>query len=109
MFADSMCPLSKFSAISLLLYRSFLNLFSNLGPLLELEPALARRITQGLHAPVVLETTPVKHHLRDPGGLRLLGDRIANDGRRRAVPGLLDRDALVVARRGRQRPPVQVV
>lgn len=40
----------------------------------KVEPALARRVGQCLHAPMVHEAAPVEGHLLDVGGLAQLGD-----------------------------------
>ena len=45
---------------------------------LELEPALAGGLGERFHAAVVAEARAVERHLGDAGGLRLLGDALAD-------------------------------
>src|ERR1051325_1150700 len=76
---------------------------------LELESCLACRVAQGLDASVVLEPAPVEDDLRDAGGLGLLSDGLAHDGRGGGVPGLVELHALVVGGGGRQRLALEAV
>src|SRR4051794_31727967 len=78
---------------------------------LELQPALARRVGQRLHAAVIAVTRPVEDHLFDAGLHGSLGDPTADRLGGFHVGAGLERLAhVLVERRGRsQRAPLSVV
>src|SRR5579863_5212767 len=82
-----------------------------IGPLLELEPALAGGVGQGLDPAVIQIGAAVEHDARDPRRLGAFGEQFADRARRRGIgPGLQTGLEAGIEGRGRgERSPGRIV